>query len=76
MFGIGKWKTEAWEGTVVDKVEIETRGGDHEYTTYYLHIDIGDGKTERKSYNKKFYDQWAKGDRIVKRPGEKLPVKG
>lgn len=75
MFGIGKWKTETWEGTVVGKADIETSGGDHEYTTYYLHIDMGGGKVERKSYDKKFYDQWVVGDRIVKRPGEKMPVK-
>lgn len=75
MFGIGKWKNEAWEGTVVDKVEIEMSGGDHDYTSYYLHIDMGDGKIERKSYSKKFYDRWTVGDTIVKRIGEKEPVK-
>lgn len=74
MFGIGKWKTEAWEGTVVDKSEIETTGSDYDYTTNYLHIDMGDGKIERKEYAKKFCDRWNVGDRIVKRAGEKEPV--
>ncbi len=76
MFGIGKWKTEAWEGTVVDKVEIETTAGDHDYSTYYLHVDMGGGHIDRKSYSKKFYDQWVVGDKIIKRAGEKEPVKG
>jgi hypothetical protein len=75
VFGIGKWKTEAWEGIVVDKVEVETSAGEHDYTTYYLHIDLGGGEIKRESYSKKFYDQWAVGDPIVKRVGEKQPVK-
>lgn len=75
MFGIGKWKTEAGDGTVVEKVEVDTSAGDHDYTTYYLYIDMGGGNVERKSYSKKFYDQCSVGDRIVKRAGEKKPVK-
>lgn len=67
---------EAWEGTVVNKTEIDTSAGDHDYTTYYLEIDKGNGQVERKSYSKKFYDTWSVGDRIVKRAGQKEPVKG
>lgn len=33
------------------------------------------GEVERKSYAKKFCDQFEVGGRIEKRPGEKKPVK-
>lgn len=76
MLGFGKWKTEGWDGVVADKTSIDTNtsdGGD--YTTYYLHIEKADGEVERKSYDKKLWDQFEPGDKIVKRPGEKKPAK-
>lgn len=76
MFGIGKWKTEEWQGEVVDKTQIDTNtsdGGD--YTTYYLHVKLPDGTVKRKSYDHKLWEQFAVGDRIEKRLGEKKPVK-
>lgn len=76
MLGFGKWKTEEWEGVVDDKTEITQNlsdGGD--LTTYYLHVAIGGADPERKSYNKKLWDQSEVGDKIVKRAGEKQPLK-
>lgn len=77
MLGFGKWKTEEWDGVVADKTEITQNlsdGGD--LTTYYLHVQLGDGDPERKSVGKKLWDQFEIGDKIVKRAGEKKPVKG
>lgn len=76
MFGIGKWKTEEWQGEVIDKSAEETAGDDYEYTTYYLQIKMLDGQVVRKSYDHKFWSQFEIGDQIVKRPGEKKPTKG
>lgn len=77
MFGIGKWKTEAWEGEVVDKKDV-TMGDSEGYdmTVYFLFVKMADGKIERKSYDSKVWNMFAVGDKIVKRPGEKTPVKG
>lgn len=77
MFGIGKWKTEEWEGEVVDKSEITTSDSEgYDYTMYYLHIKMADGSVQKKKYDYKLWKEFAKGDKIVKRPGEKKPVKG
>lgn len=76
MFGIGKWKTEAWEGKVVKKEVFEDHSGEDDITFYYLYVEMADGKIEKKKYwDAKFYNQFNVGDKIVKRPGEKKPVK-
>jgi len=77
MFGIGKWKTEEWEGEVVDKKTLTMSDGDgYDATYYYLHIKMPDGNVEKKRYDDKTYALFGVGDKIVKRPGEKKPVKG
>ena len=69
MFGIGKWKTEEWEGTVVKKEEF---GKSSDTPFYYLHVELPDGKVEKKKYyDKNLYESFNEGDKIVKRPGEK-----
>ncbi len=73
LFGIGKWKTEAWEGNVVKKEVYD----DGDVRFYYVHVELPDGKVEKKKYwDGKLSDSFAVGDRIVKRAGEKKPVKG
>jgi hypothetical protein len=77
MLGFGKWKTEEWDGVVADKTEITQNLSDgDDFTTYYPHVAVGGAEPERKSYNKKLWDQYEVGDKIVKRAGEKKPVKG
>ena len=78
MFGIGKWKTEAWEGEIVDKKQVTMSDSEgYDTTYYYLHIKMPDGSIKKKTYyDKNFYDQFQVGDKIVKRQGEKKPVKG
>lgn len=77
MFGIGKWKTEEWEGEVVDKKELTTTDNEgYDLTFYYLFVKLSDGKVERKRYDDKTWALFNVGDKIVKRPGEKKPVKG
>lgn len=76
MFGIGKWKTEAWEGEVVDKKEVTMSDSEgYDSTFYYLHVKMPDGKVERKHCDNKTYALFSVGDKIAKRPGEKKPVK-
>ena len=76
MFGIGKWKTEEWEGEVVDKSELTASDGDgNDYTMYYLHVKMPDGTVQKKKYDRKLCEQFNIGDKIAKRPGEKKPVK-
>jgi hypothetical protein len=76
MFGIGKWKTEAWEGKVVKKEVYKSSAGDDDITFYYIYVEMPDGKVEKKKYwDEKLYDSFNVGDKIVKRPREKKPVK-
>ena len=76
MFGIGKWKTEAWEGKVVKKEVVESTAGEDDITFYYIYVEMPDGKVEKKKYwDEKLYDSFNVGDKIVKRPGKKKPVK-
>ncbi|HVS58272.1 MAG TPA: hypothetical protein VHD60_00845 [Candidatus Saccharimonadales bacterium] len=77
MFGIGKWKTEEWEGKVVKKEVFEDRSGEDDIVFYYLYVEMPDGNVVKKKYwDRKFFDQFNEGDKIVKRPGEKKPTKG
>ena len=73
MFGIGKWKTEEWQGEVVKKEEF---GKNSDTSFYYLHVKFADGKVERKKYyDQRLYESFNVGDKIIKRPGEKKPAK-
>jgi hypothetical protein len=76
VFGIGKWKTEAWEGEVVDETQLTSSDSEgYDYTMYYLHVKMPDGTVQKKKYGQKLCEQFNVGDKIVKRPGEKKPVK-
>ena len=76
MFGIGKWKTETWEGKLIKKEVFEDHSGEDDIMYFYLYVEMADGQVEKKKiWDAKLYDSFNVGDTIVKRPGEKKLAK-
>lgn len=77
MLGIGKWKTESWDGEVVGKnsfTDTDSEGFDSN-TMYYLQVKMADGAVKRKYCKEEVWRLFQVGDRVVKRPGERQPAK-
>jgi len=72
MFKRGGTRDEAWEGVVTDK-KRSSPDGQNMY--HRLAVTFGDGTVMQVRVGRALWKSLEPGDRIVKRPGEKAPVK-
>jgi hypothetical protein len=72
MFKRGGTRDEAWEGVVTGK-ERSSPDGQNMYRR--LAVTFGDGTVKQVRVGRARWNSLEPGDRIVKRPGEKAPVK-
>ena len=72
MFKRGGTRDEAWKGVVTDK-KRSSPDGQNMY--HRLAVTLSDGTVKQVRVGRARWKSLERGDRVVKRPGEKAPVK-
>lgn len=69
-------KKQAYTGIVIKKTEDEREGAnDDTYLVYTLIVKTDDGKNKSVTLNKKLWESFKEGDRIIKEAGKFSPRK-
>jgi len=72
---IKKRKAEVWEGVVSDKREKEVWNDNNKSVYYIIAIALDNGTRKEIQVNRKLWNTFSAGDRVIKRAGEYNPVK-
>lgn len=73
---IARLRKDAWEGSLIDKREETSSGGnDIETTSYVLYVKTTEGKTKRSYVRQKQFNSLQVGDYLIKAKGKLYPEK-